>query len=254
MILEDLREDFSKNVDFDPLEKIRIKKNESLPVDYFEFYNSVSSVYSSKLEGEELDFDSFYKYKFLQVAYQSDYTKRADDLLEAYRFIKNQPLMWGNLQKAHNLISANLLPPDQRGRIRTNPMYVINEADRIEYVACAPENLKLELRLFFERVEALILQEMSVTDVFYFASQLHLIFVKIHPFQDGNGRAARLLEKWFLQTKIGEDVVAIELEKNYYIKRKEYYSNIRALGLEYATLDYSKSLPFLLMTINSLSQ
>jgi len=61
MILEDLREDFSKNVDFDPLEKIRIKKNESLPVDYFEFYNSVSSVYSSKLEGEELDFDSFYK-------------------------------------------------------------------------------------------------------------------------------------------------------------------------------------------------
>jgi hypothetical protein len=35
------------------------------PVDYFKFYNSVSSVYSSKIEGEEIDFDSYFKHKFL---------------------------------------------------------------------------------------------------------------------------------------------------------------------------------------------
>lgn len=44
-----------------PLEKLeRIKKLE-IPVDFFQFYKSVSSVYSSKIEGEDIEFDSFYK-------------------------------------------------------------------------------------------------------------------------------------------------------------------------------------------------
>ena len=34
----------------------RLDKIET-PVDYFRFYNSISTVYSSKIEGEELDFD-----------------------------------------------------------------------------------------------------------------------------------------------------------------------------------------------------
>ena len=42
-----------------------IKKQ--LPVDYFQFYNSISSVYSSKIEGENIDYDSYFKYKFLIV-------------------------------------------------------------------------------------------------------------------------------------------------------------------------------------------
>ena len=62
--------------------------------------------------------------------------------------------------------------------------------------------------------------------------------------QDGNGRTARLLEKWFLLEKLGQDAVSVELEKNYYVNRKAYYDNIRRIGLEYQTLDYSKALDF----------
>jgi Fic family protein len=76
--------------------------------------------------------------------------------------------------------------------------------------------------------------------------------VKIHPFQDGNGRTARLLEKWFLLQKIGQKAVAVQLEKNYYRNIKDYYKNIRKLGLEYHELDYGKSLDFLLMTVNGI--
>ena len=79
-----------------------------------------------------------------------------------------------------------------------------------------------------------------------------MIFVKIHPFQDGNGRAARLVERWFLIEKIGEKAALIQLEKNYYKNLKQYYLNIKKIGLEYEKLNYSKSLDFLLMTVMSI--
>lgn len=48
-----------------------------MPVDYFQFYKSVSSVYSSKIEGEDIDFDSFFKHKFLKVKFKPDYTRKS---------------------------------------------------------------------------------------------------------------------------------------------------------------------------------
>lgn len=79
-----------------------------------------------------------------------------------------------------------------------------------------------------------------------------MVFVKIHPFQDGNGRAARLIEKWFLIEKPGEKATSVQLEKNYYKRLVDYFSNIRKIGLEYEDLDYSKSLDFLSMTVKGI--
>lgn len=248
-----LIEAFKNAVSFDPLAKLEQKMLEDLPVDYFQFYNSVSSVYSSKIEGEEIDFDSFFKHKFLKVEYQPDYTKKADDLLRAYEFIYDNELNEDNIVEAHKILSEHLLPKSQRGLIRRNPMFVINEEDRIEYVACEPDKLAIELGKFYRDLAKLRDQRLEPIEAFYFASMIHLVFVKIHPMQDGNGRTARLIEKWFLLEKMGKQAASIELEKNYYRKRKAYYDNIRMLGLDYETLDYSKSLDFLLMTIGSLN-
>ena len=63
--------------------------------------------------------------------------------------------------------------------------------------------------------------------------------MKIHPFQDGNGHTAWLIEKWFLIEKIGQKEASVQLEKNYYKKLKDYYSNIRKIGMEDEDLDYS---------------
>ncbi|MEL6942880.1 MAG: Fic family protein [Bacteroidota bacterium] len=252
MISDLLKEKFIESVDFDPLAAILLKKEESLPVDYFDFYNSVSSVYSSKIEGEEIDFDSFFKHKFLNVEYNPDYTKKSEDLFKAYQFIQKHPFTENNVIKAHGILSEHLLPSSQRGRIRNNPMFVLNEDDRIEYVACDPNKVKNELEQFFDKVNDLLNTEIEPKEVFFYAAQIHLVFVKIHPFQDGNGRIARLLEKWFLIEKLGQDAVSIELEKNYYKNRKAYYNNIRAIGLEYDSLDYAESLDFLLITVTSL--
>jgi Fic family protein len=188
----------------------------------------------------------------MEVKYQPAYTRRADDLFRAYEYMLRHPLTKPNLLEAHRILSQHLLPKRQRGLIRTNPMFVLNEADRIEYVACAPEQVPAEIALFFGDLEALQSADLEPLEVFYYAAMLHLVFVKIHPMQDGNGRTARLLEKWFLLEKLGNQALAIESEKNYYINRQSYYHNIRKLGLDYESLDYGQALDFLLMTVNSL--
>lgn len=248
IVTDQLLDEYREKVNLSPLNKIDNIKKKEIRVDYFDFYRSVSSVYSSKIEGEDIDFDSYYKHKFLKVEFQPDYTRRADDLYDAYNYIDSHQLTFQNLQKAHAILSQNLLPKSQQGSIRPNPMFVINSDDEIEYVAASPGILKDELDSLFDDVDVLLREDLDPFEVFYFAALLHLVFVKIHPFQDGNGRAARLLEKWFLTECIGNKATAVQLEKNYYKKRDDYYANIRKIGLEYENLDYTKALDFLLMT------
>lgn len=75
------------------------------PVDYFRFNNSVSSVYSSKIEGEEIDFDRYFKHKFLNISYKPDYTRKTDDLFMAYEYILGKELNFENLKTAHSILS-----------------------------------------------------------------------------------------------------------------------------------------------------
>ena len=248
-LLQAFKESVNYNID-NVLKKI---KEEDTPVDYFQFYNSISSVYSSRIEGEEIDFDSFFKHKFMNVKYKPDYTKKADDLVKAYEFAFDNELNLDNVLKSHSILTDNLLPKSHRGIIRNNPMFVLNSDDRIEYVASEPKIVKQELNKLFSDIEKLRIEKLSTSETLFFASFIHLAFVKIHPFQDGNGRTARLIEKWFLFDKLGDKAVSIGLEKNYYNYLSDYYGNIKKISLEYDDLDYSKSLDFLQMTLKGIS-
>lgn len=253
ILFSELLVKFTLRVSESPLSALKSIDKQELPVDYFQFYKSVSSVYSSKIEGEEIDFDSYFKHKFMKVPFRADYTRKADDLFLAYDFIDSHQLNLENVKKSHAILSTSLLPHSQQGLIRTNPMFVINSNDQIEYVAASPDLVTGELKKLFHDIVLLQKKELNSFEVFYYASLIHLVFVKIHPFQDGNGRAARLIEKWFLIEKLGKKAHSIQLEKNYYKNLKEYYANIKKLGIEYEKLNYKNSLDFLLMTVQSLS-
>lgn len=223
-----------------------------ISTDNFSFYTSVSSVYSSKIEGEQIELDSFIKFKRFGVEFLPDYTKKTDDLYHAYSFAKMNPLNKANIAEAHVLLSKHLISEQQQGKLRKQNMYVTTPNGKIEYVAASPFELEVEMEKLYEDIATLLNRDMGIQEVFFYASMIHLVFVKIHPWNDGNGRTARLLEKWFLAQKLGEKAWFIESEKLYYQQHQTYYNNIRLLGLEYSELDYTKALPFLLMLPQSL--
>jgi Fic family protein len=152
----------------------------------FSFYTSVAAVYSSKIEGEPIELDSYVKYKRFGVEFLPDYTKKTDDLYNAYQFAKTNPLNFQNILESHKHLAQNLLPEKRRGKIRKGNMDVTTSEGRIEYIAASPFELEEELNKFSADLILLQSKDMELHETFFFASYLHLVFVKIHPFEDGN--------------------------------------------------------------------
>lgn len=242
-----LLENFCKQISAKYLMSYALLEEGELSIDTFSFYTSVSAVFSSKIEGENIDLDSYVKHKRFGIEYLPNYTKKIDDLYAAYQFAKNNKLIESNILKAHAILTANILPTTKQGALRNSNMYITTPDGKIEYVAASPFIIKTELVKLFTDLELLLSADLPIQEVFFYAAFLHLVFVKIHPFEDGNGRTARLIEKWFLAQKLGEKAWLIQSEKNYYTHHQLYYINIRKLGLEYDELDYNQALPFLEM-------
>ncbi len=228
-------------VSFDALQEAEIS------TDTFSFYTSVASVFSSKIEGEDIELDNYIKHKAMGIEFKPNYTKKIDDLYNAYTFAKQNSLTPENISKAHALLALNFVEDPKLGKFRTHNMYVITDKGSIEYVAASPYEVEKEMRKLYRDIDGLLKAELSIQEVFYYAAFIHLMFVKIHPWNDGNGRTARLLEKWFLAQKLGEKSWFLQSEKMYYQQHQTYYKNIRLIGLEYPELDYNQALSFLLM-------
>jgi Fic family protein len=226
----------------------------TITTDTFSFYTSVASVYSSKIEGEPIEVDSYIKHQFTSAKFKPNYTKKTDDLHKAYKFASENKLNTKTLLKAHVLLSKNYLLKHQQGKVRFEVMTVQDELGRILYVGADPQNVQSEFGKLMDFIKSLLSEDLTVTQSFYFASIIHLLLLNIHPFTDGNGRTSRLLEKWFLAEKLGEQAWYISSEKYYYQNLNDYYKNLQRLGLEYETLDYDRCLPFLLMLPASLNR
>ncbi|SEA65527.1 Fic family protein [Pedobacter hartonius] len=220
----------------------------------FSFYTSVASVYSSKIEGEPIELDSYIKHKRFNIEFQPDYTRKIDDLYLAYQFASENKPEKETFAKTHTILAKHIVSTNWLGKFRNQNMFVTTKDGRIEYVAATPFEVPSEMEKLYADLQILLDIKLTISEIFFFASMLHLVFVKIHPWNDGNGRCARLLEKWFLAQKLGNKAWFVQSEKYYYTQHETYYSNIRALGLEYPDLNYKKALPFLLMLPKSVTE
>jgi Fic family protein len=217
-------------------------------VEQFRFFTAVSVMSSSKIEGETLEIDSYLKHKIQDIEYLPNLTEKPNELFEAYEFARDNKLCLVSFLEAHSISTKHLLPENQRGVVRSNNMLIMDQqTQRIQFEAASASIVKKEFEGFWLELEELLEERLNINEIFYFASLIHLIFVKIHPFNDGNGRTARLLEKWFIAQKLGEKAWYIGSEFYYYNNLKEYYNNLEKVGIFYERLDYEKALPFLLM-------
>jgi Fic family protein len=220
----------------------------------FTFYTSVAVISSSRIEGEQLEIDSYVKHKVQDIEYLPELVEKPNDLYQAYLFAKENTLELKNFLESHRLLSQHLLPEKWRGVYRKNQILVMeHNTGRIQFEAAPYGIIESEMSKLWKDIKELKERRLSIEETFYFASLIHMAFVNIHPFKDGNGRAARLLEKWFLAQHLGERAWYIKSEKYYYYNVNEYYKNLNRLGMFYENIDYEKGLPFLLMLPRSIS-
>lgn len=125
---------------------------------------------------------------------------------ELYSYI---PIEGGRWKNADNVISETY--PDGTKRIRFEPVSAFETPE-------AMQNLCLELRerMSKEDVEPLVLMSIFILD-----------FLSIHPFNDGNGRIARLLTLLLLYQFGFEVGCYISLEKIIEDSKESYYETLR---------------------------
>lgn len=215
------------------------------------YQTQASAVFSSNIEGNTIDLNSFMNYKLSKGKLKpKKEIQEIEDLIKAYEFAQSESLTQINFLKAHKILAKQLVIPSFRGKYRNDKVGVFGSSGLV-YLAIEAEFVQEKMNELFDDISLLIKSKLATNEVFYFASLVHLVFVHIHPFRDGNGRVARLLEKWFISEKLGKDFWKLPSEKYYKEHQADYYSNIN-LGVNYYELDYNKCIPFLLMLPNCL--
>lgn len=212
-----------------------------------------SAVFSSNIEGNTIDLNSYMNSKLSKQQFKPQtQLKEIEDLVSAYEFAKGNELNEKNLLEAHRILSQEILIKDKQGTYRNDRMGVFGDIGLV-YLAIEPQFVEEKMEELFVDIQVLISSKLDLYELFYHAALIHLKFVHIHPFWDGNGRAARLLEKWFLSSKMDSRAWKIQSERYYKEHLSNYYNSI-SLGVNYYELNYDKCLPFLMLLPKALEQ
>jgi Fic family protein len=215
------------------------------------YLTKASAVYSSNIEGNSIDLNSFMNYELSKEKFKTGKeVKEIEELISAYELAQNNSLSEENLLKCHAVLSKTFLIKSKRGNYRNEQVGVFGKSG-MAYLAVEPEFVEREMNQLFKEIKELLVTDLNESEVIYFASFIHLRFAHIHPFRDGNGRVARLLEKWFLTEKLGKQFCKVPSEEYYKNNQAEYYKTI-GLGVNFYELDYAKCVPFLSMLANYL--
>lgn len=213
----------------------------------FDYMTKASAVYSSNIEGNSVDLNSYMNHELSQKKFKQGHEiEEIDELVAAYHWAQAYHMGEESMLKAHEILSKSILIRSNRGKYRTEPVGVFGKSG-MAYLAVEPEFVAREMSQLTEDADKLLGdKDMSAAETFYHASLLHLRLAHIHPFRDGNGRLARLVEKWFLSKKLGREYWKIPSEEYYKAHQQAYYETMQ-LGVNFYELDYSKCLPFLTM-------
>ena len=199
-------------------------------------------MFSSKIEGNSLDINSYFNQSQLSTKTKTKEVTEIQDLATAYQFCQSQKLNKNNFLKAHKLLSKSILDKINQGKYRTTPVGVFGVQGLI-FMAIEPDNARSEIDKLFLEIKGIRIHELTASEAVFFAGLIHLKIAQIHPFVDGNGRMARLVEKRFLAQKFGLSIWSLQPEKFVWENRSEYYTKIN-LGQDYYNLNFDKAIDF----------
>lgn len=194
------------------------------------FRATVESVHSStSIEGNPLNEQQVENILQGNVISAPDYAiqevlnyKKALDWLNKNSF--KFPLTLKRILEIHKILMTGLLPENKVGVLRPGPVYIVDEVDGkeiVQYTGPYAEDLSNLVESFLKWLS--IQSQQKQYHPVLLAALIHYIFVSIHPFSDGNGRATRIMTTHYLRSINYDFRQSIALDSFYLQHRNEYY-------------------------------
>lgn len=116
------------------------------------------------------------------------------------------------IKNIHEKIALEI-PPSRKGIFRTESVYISEE-----------KTIPVNYKLINESIDDLIYQyNNSKGDVVAKICAFHTMFERIHPFQDGNGRTARMIMNYqLMQNNLPPITIKNDAKREYYIGLEEW--------------------------------
>ena len=195
-----------------------IKHDVAREINYFDLEDFVSNIHLSKnvlehMQETNLSFDKYFKklskyddefqlYFWISLAYDeiknSNFVEyhnlKKFDFNEKNLFFDSLNISNNRIHNIHKFVMKDE-NDDNAGRYRTNEVKVSNiekDKEEIFWYGVKAKDVKNFMNSFIKIYKS---NSMSVLDSnpFLKSALIHLLFVKIHPYRDGNGRTARTL-------------------------------------------------------------
>lgn len=95
----------------------------------FDYLTKASAVYSSNIEGNSIDLNSYMNYEMNKEKFKvGKEIEEIQDLIKAYEFAQNNSLTEDNFLKCHEKFSKTLLIKSKRGKYRIEPIGVFGKS------------------------------------------------------------------------------------------------------------------------------
>ena len=218
-------------------------------------YTSQSSAYGTKALEEEIvatsaiesiDFNRDSVRNIMKgLAPKDEEENRIFGLKQGFEFIshKENKITEENIFKLYMMAIGNFLDdeskPKQGNFYRHDTVYVMS--DRVEHSGIDHKKLPEYMKSFIEFAN----ESDNINDLLK-ATMLHFYIAYLHPYFDGNGRMARLIQMWFLIQKGYESTLFVPFSSYVEKSRRKYYDVYTLVEENYKLSGVIDITPFLI--------
>lgn len=218
-------------------------------------YTSQNSAYGTKALEEEIvatsaiesiDFNRDSVRNIMKgLAPKDEEENRIFGLKQGFEFIshKENKITEENIFKLYMMAIGNFLDdeskPKQGNFYRHDTVYVMS--DRVEHSGIDHKKLPEYMKSFVEFANA----KDGINDLLK-ATMLHFYIAYLHPYFDGNGRMARLIQMWFLIQKGYESTLFVPFSSYVEKSRRKYYDVYTLVEENYKLSGVIDITPFLI--------